>query len=244
MKKIFTICSAIAICIAAQAQVNLGIKFANYTNGQTFSNDTIRTEFIITNHGSTMYHTGDTLFVNARINGSLRSLNLFGTNATPIVLAGMLHVGDSMHYNPGIIYASQTLPFFPGATTLEVCMIVWGKGIASVSPLYGGDLDATNNTACITHDPSFTSGIKSVSSTEIGLSVFPNPTSEYVQFDFKNPTEVAAMSIIDITGRKIEDFITPKQNTTLNVSNWNKGIYFYHVQMNNGKIATGKIIVN
>ena len=49
MKTIFTIISVIAFTIMSKAQVNLGVEYAKYTNNQTFSNDTIKTEFIIKN---------------------------------------------------------------------------------------------------------------------------------------------------------------------------------------------------
>jgi len=243
MKNIFTTLVFIAATFTLSAQGNLGITFANYTNGQVFSNDTIKTAFVIKNHGGAMYHTGDTLYVNARINGTLRSLDLFGTNATPIILTKMLHGGDTLQYNPGNLSGSQTLPFFPGATTLDVCMIIWGRGIASVSPTYGGDTDTTNNTTCATYDPSFTS-IQHVSAAEIGLHVYPNPATNVVQFSTVAFNDVKELLFTDLNGRVIEAFNKLQSSTTaFSTGSWSNGIYFYQVRMNDGKVSTGKFAV-
>ena len=244
MKNIFTTFAFIAISFAVNAAGNLGIQFMNYTSGETFSNDTIKTAFVVKNYGGAMYHTGDTLYVNARINGSLRSLDLFGSNASPIILTKMLHGGDTIQYNPGNLSGSQTLPFFPGATTLEMCMIVWGKGIASVSPTYGGDSDTTNNTTCATYDPNFGTGIQNISASEIGLSVYPNPATSVIQFKTALFNEVKELQIIDLNGGVIETINKLQSATTVFSTNlWSNGIYFYQVRMNDGQVTTGKFAV-
>lgn len=244
MKNVFTTIAFIAFCLNIKAQGNLGIQYMNYTNGQTFSNDTIKTSFVIKNYGGAMYHTGDTIFVNARINGTLRSLDLFSSNASPIILTKMLHGGDTIQYNPGNLSGSQTLPFFPGATTLELCMIVWGRGAASVSPVYGGDTDTTNNITCATYDPNFGTGIKHVDAAEIGLSVYPNPVSSLVKFSAPGFSNIEEIQLTDLSGRVMER-ITTVQNltTTIATGAWSNGVYFYQVRTKNGKVSTGKIVV-
>jgi len=243
MKKILALCTFIAFGIAASAQVNLEINLANYTNGQSFSNDTIQTEFIISNLGMTMYHTGDTLYVNARLNGDLKSLDLMSSNATPIVLTGMLHNGDTMHYNPGILIGSQTLPFFPGDSTLEVCMIVWGKGIATVGN-YGSDVNTANNISCATYDPSLATGVQNIDYSAFDMSVYPNPASGQLFFELKDAAQISCLQIMDINGRIVEHIQNPTQSPVLNVSNRPNGVYFYQLQLADGKIANGKIVVS
>jgi hypothetical protein len=231
------------LSFSVKAQVNLGIEFANYSNGQSFSHDTIQTKFIIKNHGMTMYHTGDTLYVNARLNGDLKSLDLMSANATPIVLTGMLHNGDTMHYNPGYIIGSQTLPFFPGDSTLEVCMIVWGKGISTVGN-YGNDVSTANNISCATYDPSLTTAVQDINKEAFALSVYPNPVSDQLFFELKDAAQISSLQIVDINGRIVERIQNPTQSPILNVSNLSNGFYFYQLQLADGKIANGKIVVS
>jgi hypothetical protein len=243
MKKILALCIAISLSLGLQAQTDLSIQLANYTNGQSFSNDTIKTEFIISNLGTTMFHTGDTLYVNARLNGDLKSLDLMSANATPIILTGMLHNGDTMHYNPGVIYGSQTLPFFPGDSTLEVCMIVWGKGIATVGN-YGSDANTANNISCATYDPSLTTGVQNIDKENFVLSIYPNPVSEQLFFELKDAAQISSLQIVDINGHIVERIQNPTQSPVLNVSSWSNGFYFYQLQLADGKIANGKIVVS
>jgi hypothetical protein len=241
MKKIFTICAVFAAGFNANAQTNLGIEFVNYTEGQTFSEETIQTEFVITNLGSTHYHTGDTIYVSAKINGSLFALDLIGSGPTPILVTGMLHNGDTLHRNPGVLNGPMTLAFFPGATTLEMCMVVWGKGMASVTPTYGGDVNTANNTTCATFDPNFT-GIESAEHT--ALSIYPNPASEQIILDGSSFSNADFLQIMDINGRTIVSSMQIIGKTSIDVSNWSNGLYSYRLHQKDGNSVTGKFAVS
>lgn len=246
MKRIFTTIISLAFGINAIAQSgDLSIRFFNYTNGQVFSNDTIKTRFIIKNNSNmVMYHTGDTLYVNARINGALQSLDLLSANATPIVLTKMLHGGDTMSFNPGVIFGSLTLPFFPGSTTLEVCMIVWGKGKSSVGPTYGGDPNIANNVACVTYDPAFTS-VRPVSNQTHELQVFPNPANNEIGFFSLEDVALNELRVSDLNGRQVFLPIrTVGKSQSVDVSTLANGVYFYKALSTKGSLLTGKFVVN
>lgn len=76
------------------------------------------------------------------------------------------------------------------------------------------------------------------------LNVFPNPVSDVLNFEMDYHKAATAV-VMDITGRKIatESFVLGK--ASLNVSNYNKGIYLYQVTNEEGKvIKAGKFIVN
>jgi hypothetical protein len=243
MKKIFTLIAITAGAFVSQAQTDLKIEFTNYSNGEVFANDTIKTEFKITNNGMTMFHTGDTLYVNAKINGVLQSLDLMSSAASPIVLTSMLHNGQSTTYNPGYLLGSQTLPFFPGSQTLDFCLILWGKGMASVGTDFGGDVDTTNNLACATFDPSAT-GIDAVSTTESGINLFPNPATEQINFNSLTQVAISTIKIMDINGKTIDNLDNignTKAIVTLN--SLNNGVYFYQVHLKNGRTIFGKFSV-
>ena len=244
MKTIFTIISVIAFTIMSKAQVNLGVEYAKYTNNQTFSNDTIKTEFIIKNYGSTMYHTGDTIYVNAQINGVPFSLDLMSSNATPIVLTKMLHNGDTVHHNPGYILGSATLAYLAmmGApsSTLNVCIIVWGKGLATVSN-YGADINTANNITCVTHDPAFVTGLNEANKNSTEILVYPNPSSNNLNFTF-NTNQEYSISLFDLTGKEIKNVAAIQNKTSIDVSSLNSGLYFYKINSKNTTVKSGKFI--
>lgn len=243
MKKLIFTCALFITFFTTQAQTNLSIEYANYTNGQTFSNDTIKTAFIIRNVGTTMFHTGDTLYVNARINGNLRSLDLMSSAPTPIILTGMLHGGDFMNYNPGILLGSPTLALFPGATTLDVCMIVWGKGISSVSPTFGGDVDTNNNVTCVTYDPAYT-GISSIANSKMNLQVYPNPATNEITFDMENSNQLEKLLIMDIHGNLVKEIAKNSIAKQVNLDQLNNGFYLYKAILIDGSSATGKFTIS
>lgn len=244
MKKIITLIVSTFFFFNVNALPNLGISYVNYSNNQIFSHDTIQTAFTITNYGTTMYHTGDTLFVNVRINGILFSLDLLSSAPTPLVLTGMLHTGDNVTVNPGYLLGSQTLPFFPGATSLDICMVLWGKGIASVSPLFGGDSDTLNNVACVTYDPTFTSVFSHEPTSEIKLSVYPNPTIDNITFQSNDGIACIEIAVYDSKGDLIE-FIKPKSGLQIiSTQDYHSGIYMYKAINSKGVSVSGKFIVN
>lgn len=62
-----------------------------------------------------------------------------------------------------------------------------------------------------------------------GWSLFPNPTSYYLQLT--NSSETSGQGVIvDITGAIVQVFDFEGLSTTLNVSQLNKGIYFIQIQ--------------
>jgi hypothetical protein len=209
-------------------QNDLSIRFTNYTNGATTTNDTIKTKFVIKNLGSAMYHTGDTLYVSSRINNTYFGLELLGT-ATPIVLTGMLHSGDSTIQDPGFLLGSQTLAFFPGATTLEVCVAVWGKGIANVnapSTTFTNDANPANNITCVTYSAP-TTGIQHFDGIE--TNVYPNPAKDVLSFRFEdaNIYSIAITNMLGQTVKKVDTNNTSEH--TITVSDLAEGVYAYSI---------------
>ena len=192
-----------------------------------------------------MYHTGDTIYVNALINGFPYSLDLMNANATPIILTKMLHTGDTMRYNSGYLLGSSTLAYLamlgaPSAT-LNVCIIVWGKGLAAVTPAYGGDVNTANNTTCVTHDASFVTSINKDNRNINAILVYPNPSSNYLNFDF-NTTNEYSILLYDVNGKQVKNIEGLQSKASVNISNLNNGLYFYKVYANNTTVKSGKFI--
>lgn len=81
-----------------------------------------------------------------------------------------------------------------------------------------------------------------------GISVFPNPSTIATSIAFKNLPEETQLyiQVYDFSGRVIfSDFITARNGTvtTIDVSNFESGLYFVNAQMNEQSV-TEKIAVS
>jgi hypothetical protein len=78
-------------------------------------------------------------------------------------------------------------------------------------------------------------------------SVYPNPSSRIAQIDyeFKNPAIKAKISINSFIGNPIAEFqLDPNQKyLVINVSEFNPGVYFYTLFVDNKNIVSKKLVV-
>lgn len=78
-------------------------------------------------------------------------------------------------------------------------------------------------------------------------SAYPNPTHRTAQIDYtiKNPDAVVKISINSFIGNPIAEFqLDPLQkNLVINVADFNPGIYFYTLFVDNKNIVTKKLVV-
>jgi hypothetical protein len=220
---------------------NLSITYVNYTNDQTSSKDTIQTKFIVKNIGQTIFKTGDTLYYSTKINGIYYGLDLLG-NKTGLVLKKNLNLNDTLHINKGYLLGKQTLAFYPGATTLGVCVIVWGKGLKSVdlTPKFPEDIDSTNNTACINFVPAAVTNIN-VTNPISKLKVYPNPSIDRMNLEFEKEAS-RLISILDITGKEILKITSTETKVSVHVSDLSSGIYYIKVIENGDSLKQGKFV--
>ena len=77
---------------------------------------------------------------------------------------------------------------------------------------------------------------------ENNITIYPNPTSDKINFDFAN-NDILQINISDITGKTIISKTEVQQNETIDLSNFENGIYFINIQTTN-EIFTTKIIKN
>jgi|GEM_PF-828542 len=92
-----------------------------------------------------------------------------------------------------------------------------------------------------------TSGIPSIPSALVGLSVFPNPANDAVSFAFSLPnTLVTSIRVSDITGSTIfHKYGLPSSGTYIwETGGHPSGIYFYQFLTEGVVRATGKIVLN
>lgn len=77
--------------------------------------------------------------------------------------------------------------------------------------------------------------------------VYPNPSHRIAQIDyeFKNPNAVAKITINSFIGNPVAEYqLDPLQKTLLiNVADFNPGVYFYTLFVDNKNIVTKKLVV-
>lgn len=84
-------------------------------------------------------------------------------------------------------------------------------------------------------------GLNEFSKNTNTVSAYPSPTSD--KLSFKGLDSDAYLIIFDVTGRFVEKALL-KKNTTINVANYDNGIYFYNVvPLNGSSVSQGKFVV-
>lgn len=79
----------------------------------------------------------------------------------------------------------------------------------------------------------------SENSANMNLSVYPNPSTESVNFRFDASNE-ATISLFDLAGKEVSTKTETAQVINVNTENLNSGIYMYQVKVGNN-VTTGKI---
>jgi len=80
-------------------------------------------------------------------------------------------------------------------------------------------------------------GIKDLFDSEI--SIFPNPTNGFINI---NTSEHYDITVTDISGRILKTYSNSENRFILNISNFNKGIYFINFS-NNSHIISKKVVL-
>lgn len=90
-------------------------------------------------------------------------------------------------------------------------------------------------------------GIKSTNTDSLISNAYPNPAFEIVNIDYKLPINVtkAKIRVSNLLGLTITniDLVNNSGKTTINVSEFKNGIYFYSLMINNTPTTTRKFVV-
>jgi len=92
--------------------------------------------------------------------------------------------------------------------------------------------------------------LDSLSSTHIeqlpkhSVSVFPNPVTNDITLDIRDPNEEHLISIYTLTGQLVQQLLTLDQQVTVDMRAWESGLYFYRIERSKESlvIGQGKII--
>ncbi|MBS1575176.1 MAG: T9SS type A sorting domain-containing protein [Bacteroidetes bacterium] len=77
------------------------------------------------------------------------------------------------------------------------------------------------------------------------IKFYPNPAASSINFDFqKNYDKGYSIQVYNFLGKLVSEIKNVSPKSTLNVSEFNRGIYIYQLKDNNGKILeSGKFQV-
>ncbi|MNR43611.1 hypothetical protein D3C85_1622500 [compost metagenome] len=78
------------------------------------------------------------------------------------------------------------------------------------------------------------------------ISIYPNPTSNYVNIKLKNYEKVSSIKLYTIGGKLVHTINRQDVSdiVTIDTSNFGKGIYLLRVSFENNKTISSKLILN
>lgn len=177
-----------------------------------------------------------------------------GTALVFVDASGTLNLPGATTYTDVLrVITSQTIDFVTivgAGSLLQVNYEYFGGGIKS--PVF-----AISTSTAITTLGTFTQTLVTRYKTPANLpnaipesgedfynyQVYPNPASDFMVFSTNN-TVASEVIIRDLTGKEIGNFELKNGNCTINLSAYNKGIYFYTVKSEEGKpLRTGKMLI-
>ncbi len=142
-----------------------------------------------------------------------------------IVFAGVLQTDTaSCHYRPNGHAGSSTIMY----------------------TFYNEDVvNFPDDSISVTVNYIVTSGVNEANSTK--LELYPNPTSEFINFDYQiSSINNSRFSIYNMLGKKVKsvELVDLQAKLTIPVDELESGIYFYSVTVNNEVIQTNRLIIN
>ena len=77
------------------------------------------------------------------------------------------------------------------------------------------------------------------------IKSYPNPATSFINFDFQKKYDKGfSIQVYNFIGKQVSEVKNVSPKTTLNISDYNRGIYIYQLKDNNGKvIESGKFQV-
>ena len=78
------------------------------------------------------------------------------------------------------------------------------------------------------------------------VKLYPNPATTYITFDLQSSSQKGvSIQIYHFLGRKMYEAQNVNSKTTVNLDEFNRGVYIYHLRDQNGKlIESGKFQVS
>lgn len=231
-KKKWLIPFMILVASNAFAQKDISISLISPTNGQNiYNNEGFLIQYKLTNLGAPLTNQ-DTIYTTYMINGYFPVAPGGKILFVPYTPSATIPTNGSVDIE---INAVEYINF-PKSLNATFCLL------ANLSLDTGTTQD--NNDACIKVNVDFPTALSEIAKAGLSLKVYPNPVEEVLNFSI-DYNQAIKVTLLDITGKQVEVSPFWLKQTSINMSNYNAGIYIYEISSENGEIIKiGKIAVN
>jgi Secretion system C-terminal sorting domain len=183
----------------------------------------------------------------AALKGFYKMVNPDKDSAYISAIAGKYDTtGDSLvDVGEGILYFTKaTATYQP--FTVPIIYTPGSKGIDTLDLEIncGGEVNTSNKTELYLDDLALQWAVSADEYDAVPISIYPNPTIEFANFDFTAVKEAAAIELFDISGKVVKRERINASIFQVNLAELSKGMYIYKVYDNSNKtLKTGKIEV-
>lgn len=145
-------------------------------------------------------------------------------------------IGTPFTINAGSSFTSYL--WNTGSTNSSIIVNTTGQYAVFASDNYNCTATDTIN---VTFIKCGNSGIQDISTDEV--KIFPNPSND--KLTINSNQDIANINVFDITGKAVhnKEFTNKLNQTEIDLSALNNGIYFIAVQSSNGEISKNKIVL-
>ena len=140
-------------------------------------------------------------------------------------------------YDYAFPYADLLLPFYIQHKILQYIAYAFTGAV----PLKSDDEDWEQNDIFIYHYTDLEVGVNVNEITRGGLSIYPNPASDYIEIDGDLGTDAARVIMYNVSGRMVMDQVLDRGGR-IPVSHLSEGIYVIRLVHGN-KVKTGKVMI-
>jgi hypothetical protein len=213
--------------LAAFAQQDIQLTLTSPAAGDIIRKGTsFNINYTITNKGVALT-TADSVYIAFTLNN-----NIIQTQNGPIIQL----FNDGLAAGASVNLSLTGLALnFSSAGNANIC---------AFAVLEGDSVNDNDNAGCAAVSLQFNVGMDELNKAAQSLNVYPNPASDVVNFSI-DYNKAASVKMMDITGRIIETVNFDMNNASVDVRNYNAGIYMYQVLDNEGQvIKAGKVSVN
>jgi len=90
-----------------------------------------------------------------------------------------------------------------------------------------------------------TRNIPTTEGTDKFVKLYPNPATSYITFELQKNDKGLTVQVYNFIGRKMTEARISQQKTTLDLSDYNRGLYMYHLVDAYGRVVeSGKFQVS
>ncbi len=198
-------------------QLNVGTNPV-FTLSEDVNNDGLK-DLVAANYGSNTIK----VWLNGYVNPSVSSSNSITCAGSPVVLTAT----GASNYLWSMNATTSTISVSPNITTTYSVSAYNGIGCSK--------------TASYTQQVSICTNLNTISTDEVLVIVYPNPSSTFLNLQVLN-SDYSELQVYNTLGEIIYETILTKSSTKLDVSDWKNGLYQFTLKNKNGTVFSKKVI--